>query len=69
MTKQSVVEETEGVLAEALRRASATAQFHTTAHPIIEDYDPTGCWCYVDEAFFDLASDTTRQDGPIWRYY
>jgi Zn-finger in ubiquitin-hydrolases and other protein len=48
----------------------ATAHFHTTAHPIIEGYDPPEGWgwCYVDEFVFDLGDDTTPQVGPIPRY-
>jgi hypothetical protein len=48
----------------------ATAHFHATGHPVIEGYDPPEGWgwCYVDEVFIDLGSDTTEQIGPIPRY-
>lgn len=49
----------------------ATAHFHETHHPIIEGYDPPEGWgwCYRDEVFIDLGTDTTPQDGPIPRFY
>ena len=48
----------------------ATKHFHATQHPIIEGYDPPEGWgwCYVDEVFFDLGTDTTPQDKPIPRF-
>jgi hypothetical protein len=47
----------------------ATANFHTSDHPIIEAYDPPDGWgwCYVDEVSIDLP-DTTPQVGPIPRF-
>ncbi len=47
----------------------ATAHFHSTGHPIIEDYDPPEGWgwCYVDETAIDLP-DQTPQWGPIPKY-
>ena len=49
----------------------ATAHFHHSRHPIIEGYDPPEGWgwCYVDELFLDLGSDTTPQLAPIPRFY
>jgi hypothetical protein len=49
----------------------ATGHFHATGHPVIEGYDPPEGWgwCYIDEVFIDLGTDTTRQIGPIPRYY
>ena len=48
----------------------ATKHFQATRHPIIEGYDPPEGWgwCYLDEAFFDLADQATPQDGPIPRF-
>jgi hypothetical protein len=48
----------------------ATKHFHATRHPIMEGYDPPEGWgwCYVDDLFIDLGSNTTPQDGPIPRY-
>jgi hypothetical protein len=48
----------------------ATKHHRATRHPIIEGYDPPEGWgyCYVDDLFIDLGSDTTAQDGPIPRY-
>jgi hypothetical protein len=39
----------------------ATAHFHTTAHPLIQSYEPgeEWYWCYADEVAFELP-----QDGP-----
>ena len=49
----------------------AAAHFHETGHPVIEGYDPPEGWgwCYRDEVFIDLGTDTTPQDGPIPRFY
>jgi ubiquitin-hydrolase Zn-finger-containing protein len=49
----------------------ATHHFHSTGHLIIEGYDPPEGWgwCYMDEVFFDLGTNTTPQKGPIPRYY
>ena len=51
-------------------RQHATQHFHATQHAIIEGYDPPEGWrsCYVDDAWLDLGSDTTLQEGPIPRY-
>ena len=48
----------------------ATAHFQHSRHPIIEGYDPPEGWgwCYVDELFLDLGSDTTPQLGPLPRF-
>jgi hypothetical protein len=48
----------------------ASAHFRATGHPVIEGYDPPEGWgwCYVDELFVDLPSQTP-QLGPIPRYY
>ncbi|MBX5088362.1 UBP-type zinc finger domain-containing protein [Rhizobium lentis] len=47
----------------------AAAHFRTTAHPVIEGYDPPEGWgwCFVDEVVVDLP-DQTPQRGPIPRY-
>jgi hypothetical protein len=47
----------------------ATAHFHKTKHPVIEGYDPPEGWgwCYVDEVFLELESQTP-QVGPIQRW-
>ena len=49
----------------------ATRHYRAAGHLIIEGYDPPEGWgwCYLDEVFFDLGSNTTPQDGPIPRYY
>jgi hypothetical protein len=48
----------------------AASHFHSTGHPIIEGYDPPEGWgwCYVDQAFLNLGTNTTPQDGPIPRF-
>ena len=48
----------------------ATKHFQATRHPIIEGYDPPEGWgwCYVDEVFLELDSQTP-QVGPIPRYF
>ena len=36
----------------------ATAHFHTSAHPIVQSFEPgeDWLWCYVDEMAFELPS-------------
>lgn len=48
----------------------ATKHFRATTHPIIEGYDPPEGWgyCYVEEVFLDLGTNTTPQVGPIPRF-
>jgi len=47
----------------------AWKHFQSTAHPIIEGYDPPEGWgwCYVDEMFVRLPG-RTPQVGPIPRF-
>lgn len=47
----------------------ASKHFAATQHPIIEGYDPPEGWgwCYFDEAFVPLPSQTA-QIGPIPRF-
>ena len=53
----------------ALRHA--TKHFKSSGHPVIEGYDPPEGWgwCFIDHVTIDLGTDTTRQDGPIPRFY
>jgi len=39
----------------------ATKHYHSTAHPIMETYDPPDGWgwCYIDEVMLDLKSQRT----------
>jgi hypothetical protein len=44
----------------------ATKHFHATEHPIIQSYEPgeDWYWCYVENLFFELDSDTPSPSHP-----
>lgn len=46
----------------------ATRHYHATRHPVMEGYDPPEGWgwCYVDETFIDLGTDTPRGSGQFY---
>ena len=44
----------------------ATKHFHATTHPLVQSFEPgeEWCWCYVDEAFFEVDGRSPSPSHP-----